>query len=347
MTSSASEVAATPRRAIVWATQPIAVLSSLGAAFDDLVVGSLDDAKADLADATRDTTLLVAGPIPEPALSAVMDHVLTHPGSRLALSVSDDPSSVQGEQLGGIRILGDGCLGDLPVTWWAASDAPADLFPPTGDGPGGLTSSDEAGFVAHAQLLRAQRGLVGATSDRPGRPAAPEVTADPPAARVVARPRPANRRRNQASRVPLPAPARPRSILLGYRLPLAGVLVVLGAALGVLVAEFVDGEEVVWAMLTVALAAAALALAWVVRTLRVLSAEVRALSARTGRLRGEVDRVLARLSRRVAADAERGARTAAKVRQIESRLAVVSTASPSLERSLARANRSEADDQDR
>jgi len=348
MTSSASEAAATPRRAILWATQPTAVLSSLGAAFDDLVVGSLDDAQADLADATRDTTLLVAGPIPEPALSAVVDHVLTRPGSRLALSVSDDPSSVQGEQLEGLRILGDGCLGDLPVTWWAASDAPADLRPLTGDSPGGLTSSDEAGFVAHAQLLRAQRGLVGATSDRPSRPSAPEVSVDPPAASVAAKPRPANGRRNQASRVPVPAPARrPRSILLSYRLPLAGVLVVLGAALGVLIAELVDGEEVVWAMLTVALAAAALALAWVVRTLRVLSAEVRVLSARTGRLRGEVDRVMARLSRRAAADAERGARTAAKVRQIESRLAVVSTASPSLERSLARANRSEADDQGR
>jgi hypothetical protein len=346
MTSPASEAAAMPQRVIVWAAQPAAVLSSLGAAFDDLVVGSLDDARADLAEATPDTTLLLAGPIPEPALSAVMDHLVSRPGSRLALSVSDDPGAVRAEQLPGLRIIGDGCLGDLPVTWWAASDAAADLAPLTGEGPGGLTSyGDEAGFVAHARLLRAQRELAGSTSDRPGRPGAPDLASDQARPSVVAKSRPTGRARNDASRAPVPA-SRQRSVLLGYRLPLAGVLVVLGAAVGVLAAELVDGDEAVWAMLAVALAAAALALAWVVRTLRILSAEVRVLSARTGRLRGEVDRVMARLSRRVAADADRGARTAAKIRQIESRLAVVSTASPSLDRSLSRTNRGAANDQE-
>jgi len=344
MTSSASEATATPQSVIVWAAHPAAVLSSLGAAFDDVVVGSLEDAPADLVEATADTTLLLAGPIPEPALSAVVNHVATHPGSRLALSVGDDPGSVQAEQLLGLRILGDGCLGDLPVTWWSASDAAADLGPLTAGGPGGLTrSGDETGFVAQAQLLRAQRELAGATSDRPSRPSAPEPAVEPAGPSTVAKPRPAGRARKDAAPV-VPAT---RSALLGYRLLLSGVLVVFGAALGVLAVELVDGDQVVWALLTVALAAAALALVWVVRTLRALSAEVRALSARTGRLRGEVDRVMARLTRRVTADAARGARTAAKIRQIESRLAVVSTASPSLERSLARADRSAAGDQDR
>jgi hypothetical protein len=346
MTSPASEATAMPRRVIVWAAQPTAVLSALGAAFDDLVVGSLDDPQGDLVGATSDTTLLLAGPIPDPALSAVTNHVVTYPGSRLALSVGDGAGSVQAEQLQGLRILGDGCLGDLPVTWWAASDAAADLGPLTGAGPGGLTGTgDDAGFEAHARLLRAQRELAGPTSERPGRPSAPDLTVDPPAPTPAAKPRPASRGRNEASRAP--APAQPRSILLGYRLPLAGVLVVLGAALGVLAAELVDGDEVVWAMLTVALATVALALAWVVRTLRILSAEVRVLSARTARLRGEVDRVMVRLAKRVARDADRGARTAAKIRQIESRIAVVSSASPHLERSLARANRDDVGDQDR
>jgi len=348
MSSPASEAAAMPQRVIVWAAQPTTVLSSLGAAFDDLVVGSLDDVQADLAEATPDTTLLLAGPIPEPALSAVLDHLVSRPGSRLALSVSDDPGALRAEQLEGLRILGDGCLGDLPVTWWAASDAAADLGPLIGDGAGGLTTSgDEAGFVAHARLLRAQRELAGSTSDRPGRPGTPDLTVDPARSSAVAKPRPTGRGRNDASRAPAPAPAtRARAVLLGYRLPLAGVLVALGAALGVLATELVDGDQVVWAMLAVALAAVALALVWVVRSLRILAAEVRVLRARTGRLRSEIDRVMARLSRRVAADADRGARTAAKIRQIESRLAVVSTASPSLDRSLSRTNRGSTDEQD-
>ena len=347
MTSAASEAAAMPQRVIVWAAQPAAVLSSLGAAFDDLVVGSLDDVQGDLAEATPDTTLLLAGPIPEPVLGAVLDHLVSRPGSRLALSVSDGPGAVRAEQLEGLRILGDGCLGDLPVTWWAASDAVAELGPLTGGGPGGLTTAgDEAGFVAHARLLRAQRELAGSTSDRPGRPSTPDLAADVARPSAVSKPRPTGRGRDDASRAPGPQMSRPRSVLLGYRLPLAGILVVLGAALGVLAAELVDGDQVVWAMLAVALASAALALAWVVRSLRILSAEVRVLRARTGRLRGEIDRVMARLSRRVAADADRGARTAAKIRQIESRLAVVSTASPSLDRSLSRANRGNTSDQD-
>jgi hypothetical protein len=133
---------------------------------------------------------------------------------------------------------------------------------------------------------------------------------------------------------------------VGYRLPLAGVLVVLGATLGVLAAELVDGDQVVWAMFTVALGTVALGLAWVVRTLRILSAEVRALSARTGRLRREVDRIVARHAKRVAVEAERGARTAAKIRQIESRIAVVASASPHVERSLARTNRSDVEQPD-
>jgi hypothetical protein len=116
---------------------------------------------------------------------------------------------------------------------------------------------------------------------------------------------------------------------------------VLGAALGVLAAELVDGDEVVWAMLALALATVALALAWVVRTLRILSAEVRVLGGRTRRLRGDVDRVRARLAKRVVADADQGARTAAKIRQIESRIAAVSSAGPQAERSLARDNRDE------
>jgi hypothetical protein len=348
MTSPASEPAATPRRVIVWAAQPTAVLSSLGAAFDDVVVGSLDAPQADLAEATSDTALLLAGPIPEPALSAVTNHVVTHPGSRLARSVGGGSGSAHAEQFQGLRILGDACLGDLPVTWWAASDAAADLGPLTGEGPGGLTGSgDDAGFVAHARLLRAERELAGSTSDRPGRPSAPDLTVDSPGPSPVARPRPAGRGRNQAPRPPAAPTPRPRSILLGYRLPLAGVLVVLGAALGVLAAEVIDGDEVVWAMLAFALATVALALAWVVRTLRILSAEVRTLGGRTRRLRGDVDRVRARLAKRVAADADQGARTAAKIRQIESRIAVVSSANLPADRSLARANRGDADDQDR
>ncbi|GAA4757231.1 hypothetical protein GCM10023350_48580 [Nocardioides endophyticus] len=348
MTSPASEAAATPRRAILWATQPTAVLSSLGAAFDDLVVGSLDDAQADLLEATADTALVLAGPIPEPALSAVTNHVVTHPGSRLARSVGDGSGSVQAEQLQGLRILGDACLGDLPVTWWAASDAAADLGPLTGEGPGGLTrSGDDDGFVAHARLLRAQRELAGSTSDRPGRSSVPDLTPYPPRPSTVTKPRPSGRGRNQAPRPPAPPTSRSRSILLGYRLPLAGVLVVLGAALGVLAAEVIDGGEVVWAMLALALATVALALAWVVRTLRILSAEVRTLGGRTRRLRGDVDRVRARLAKRVAADADQGARTAARIRQIESRIAVVSSTSPPAERPLARADRGDADDQRR
>jgi hypothetical protein len=341
MTSPASEPVATPRRVFLWAAEPTTVLSSLGAAFDDVVVGSLDAPQADLAEATADTALLLAGPIPEPALRAVTNHVVTHPGSRLARSVGDGSGSVPGEQLLGLRILGDACLGELPVTWWAASDAAADLGPLTAEGPGGLTRpGDDAGFVAHARLLRAQRDLAGSTSDRPGRPGAPDLAVDPPGPSTVTKPRPPGRARNRAPR-PAAPPARPRSILLGYRLPLAGVLVVLGAALGVLAAELVDGDEVVWAMLALALATVALALAWVVRTLRILSAEVRVLGGRTRRLRGDVDRVRARLAKRVVADADQGARTAAKIRQIESRIAAVSSAGPQAERSLARDNRDE------
>lgn len=342
MSSSAPQASSVSRRALVLATQPGAALSALGASFDDLLVGSLDDVASELAGAGPETDVIVAGAVPGPVLDAVVDHLVAVPGTRLALSVSADPDSVRAEQLQGLRMLGDGCLGDLPVTWWAASDAPADLRPRS-SGPGGLTrSGDEAGFIAHARLLRAQRELAG-TGQRSARPAGPDLTVGANGSGPQARS--AARGADPLDAAPAPSTS-PVRAALGYRVPLVAVLVLLGVTLGVLVAQIADGDQVVWSVLAVALAAVALALAWVVRTLRALSVEVRRLSVRTGRLRGDVDRGLARLAKRVAADAERGARSAAKIRQIESRLAVVSTASPNRERSLARVKDSAVDPED-
>lgn len=347
MSSTAPQASSVSRRAIVLANQPDAALSALGASFDDLVLGSLNDVASELVGAGPETVVVVAGAVPDSVVDAVVQHLVAVPGARLALSVSAESDSVRADQLLGLRILGDSCLGDLPVTWWAASDADADLRPQSG-GPGGLTRpGDEASFVAHARLLRAQRELAPTTGERPGRPSAPDLSLDPAGPSLAVSPGPASRDPLEAS--PVSRTNHSRTVLLGYRLPLVAVLVLLGAALGVLAGELVDGDEVVWALLIVALATAALALAWVVRTLRTLSAEIRELSVRTGRLRGDIDRGLGRLARRVSTEADRGARSAAKIRQIESRLAVVSTASPNLERTLARAKGSagNADDRDR
>ena len=121
------------------------------------------------------------------------------------------------------------------------------------------------------------------------------------------------------------------------RLLLALALLVVGVAVGVLIAEARDDGDVVLALVLVTLAAVVLALAWQIRATRSLASQLAEVSKRANR----IERVLGSQVRQVAGRADASdtkiQRVRMRLRQLEARLAIVSTASVNFERSRTRA----------
>ncbi|MFC6042178.1 hypothetical protein [Nocardioides hankookensis] len=300
-------------------TDPLRTLEALGDSFEDVLLARLDQVRADLdaASAAGDIVVVVDGPVPAEVQEAVVDHVMVHSGVLLALGVPRESASLGGVEHAGLKIIGGGRLGDLPVTWWAA--ASADPVDPS-DLPGGPTialpvssSVDPDAFGARAQLLRSELEL--ARTERP-----------PAGGQRAAVPRPP--RRTGAAAAPSAAPVvaqrrlRRRQRLALAALALLGVGVLAGVGLAQVVSDPVAG-------LTLVAAAAILALLlWGVLVLRRLAVRLEEQAARHRRLSRELDRSLRRLTKRVQVIDTRGLRMRETLRDVEARLAVVSTAAP-------------------
>lgn len=345
-TSSPSNmsVTAVSGRALLVAADPAASLSALGPVFDDLVVAELGNLAEELAELGPSGVVVLDGPFDQPVIDTVVQHVATSPGSRLALGVSRQLTSLDGAELAGLRIVGGGRLGDLPVTWWAAADASASAAAPPAEASApartrGPAESDDA-FAAHAHLLRAHLELASPPDDRPGEPqqggAAPAGAAAPflsveglgGAPSVAAAPETPSRR-----------------TILGYRLPLLLVFLAIGVALGVSLSQLWEGDVQAAATLLL-LVAVALLLAWGVRAIRGLTVQVQTQADQSARLGEELDRGIRQLTKRAQANDVRTVRMRDSLREIEARLAVVSSASASASAARARLAADAATDDD-
>jgi len=310
------------RHAVVLADDRPAVLASLGAAFDDLVV--LDETEVDqLVTAGPDTVVVVVGTMTERVKEAVVNHVATRPGALLALGAESGAvtSTATAEELDGLRILGSGHLGALSVIWWAAADAVVDvgLLNDTGRPATPLREDADAAFVAGAHERRSRRG--------------PRVArvALPPASPAPASERPAL--------VPTPQiglMTRLRS-LGRYRILLAFAVFVLGATIGAVVVEALSDRDVLLVLVLVALAVVVVALALQARATRALSVQLREVTDRTNRIDRELGKQVRQLGRRLETTDTKLQRVRERLRQLEARLAIVSTASVNFERSRTRA----------
>jgi len=321
-------VTAVSGRALLVATDPAASLAALGPVFDDLVVAEVGHLAEELIELGPSGVVVVDGPLEEPVVDAVVQHVATSPGSRLALGVSRQLTSLDGAELAGLRIVGGGRLGDLPVTWWAAADAPAAAAAPPAEASApprrrGPAESDDA-FAAHAHLLRANLELAAPPDDRagepqPGGPAPAGTAASFPSIEAGV---------GAASAAAASGAAPSRRTTLGYRLPLLLVFLAIGVALGVSLSQIWEGDVRSAATLLL-LVAVALLLAWGVRAIRGLTVQVQAQADHSARLGEELDRGMRQLTKRAQANDVRTVRMRDSLREIEARLAVVSSASAS------------------
>ena len=333
-------VTAVSGRALLVAADPSASLAALGPVFDDLVVAEVDHLADELAELGSSGVVVVDGPLGESVTDAIVQHVATCPGSRLALGVSRQLTSLDGTELAGLRIVGGGRLGDLPVTWWAAADAPPAAAAPPAEASApprlrGPAESDDA-FAAHAHLLRAHLELATPADDRagdaqPGGPApagtiTPFFNAEGAAGAAVAAP---------------PGESPSRRTMLGYRLPLLLVFLAIGVALGVSLSQLWGGDVQAAATLLL-LVAVALLLAWGVRAIRGLTVQLQAHADHAARLGEDLDRGVRQLTKRAQANDVRTVRMRDSLREIEARLAVVSSASARA--NAARARLAAADD---
>lgn len=309
------------RHAVVLADDRPAVLASLGAAFDDLVV--LDDTEVDqLVTAGPDTVVVVVGPMSERVRETVVNHVATRPGALLAVGTESGEvaSSVPAEELDGLRILGSGHLGALAVIWWAAADAVVDvgLLNDTGRPATPLREDADAAFVAGAHERRSRRG------PRVARVALPAAPAPPP---------------ERPALVPTPqigVLTRLRS-LGRYRMLLAFALLVVGATIGAVVVETLSDRDVLLVLVLIALAVVVVALALQARATRALSVQLREVTDRTNRIDRDLGKQVRQLGRRLETTDTKLQRVRERLRQLEARLAIVSTASVNFERSRTRA----------
>lgn len=321
-------VTAVSGRALLVAADPAASLAALGPVFDDLVVAEVDHLADELAELGPSGVVVVDGPLDEPVVDAVVQHVSTCPGSRLALGVSRQLTSLDGAELAGLRIVGGGRLGDLPVTWWAAADAPASAAAPPAEASAparrrGPAESDDA-FAAHAHLLRAHLELATPADDRAGEP----QPGGPVPAGATTPFLSVEGAGGAPSATPPPGEAPSRRTMLGYRLPLLLVFLAIGVALGVSLSQLWEGDVQAAATLLL-LVAVALLLAWGVRAIRGLTLQVQTQSDHSTRLGEELERGMRQLTKRAQANDVRTVRMRDSLREIEARLAVVSSASAS------------------
>jgi hypothetical protein len=135
--------------------------------------------------------------------------------------------------------------------------------------------------------------------------------------------------------------------MLGYKLPLLLVFLTIGLALGVSLSQLWEGNVQVAATLLL-LVAVALLLAWGVRAIRGLTVQLQTQADQSARLGDELDRGMRQLTKRAQANDVRTVRMRDSLREIEARLAVVSSASASANAVRARlaAADASADDED-
>lgn len=336
--SSVAAVPTRPGRALLVAADPLRTLEALGDSFEDLMLARLDGIRDDLAEASRDVVVVVDGPVPAEVTEAVVDHVLAHSGALLALGVSRESTSLGGAEYAGLKIVGGGRLADLPVTWWVAADArvvdPAELPGGSAAGAAGAAVIDPDAFGAQAQILRADLELahanrVAATAhdaaDAAPNPSANESTAPeavaPPARRVAH-----------------------TRLRLRHRIVIAAGLVGVGVVSGVGLTQL--GGDPVAALTLVSLAAVLLLLLWGVVAVRSLALRVKEQADWTRSLGKDLDRGLRQLTKRSLAADARGLRMRDTLREIEARLAVVSSAAFNAGRASTVSPRSAADEFD-
>ncbi|GAA4701363.1 hypothetical protein [Nocardioides conyzicola] len=325
MSSPSPSVAARPLRpggVLVVAAEPLRTLEALGAAFDDVLLARWDRVRADLDEAAtaRGVVIVVDGVVPADVRELVVDHVTVHSGVLLALGVPRENASLGGVDSAGLKIIGGGRLGELPVTWWAAADLgpvdPRDL--PGGSAaavPGG-SSIDPDAFGAHAEILRSGLELA-----RVERPTATDEAAGSSAPR-------------RAAAAPVPAAPPPPG-----RRRLAVAALAVGGGTGVLAGLGLAriASDPLAAVTLVAVAAILLVLAWGVLAIRRLTARVEEQAARTRRIRKDLERGLRQLTRRAQVIDARGLRMRDTLGEIEARLAVVSTRTSDARRGQANA----------
>jgi hypothetical protein len=320
-------VTAVSGRALLVAADPSVSLAALGPVFDDLVVAEVDRLPDELTELGPSGVVVVDGPLDESVTDTIVQHVATCPGSRLALGVSRQLTSLDGTELAGLRIVGGGRLGDLPVTWWAAADAPAAAAAPPAEASAparlrGPAESDDA-FAAHAHLLRAHLELAAPADERAG-----EAQPGGPAPTGTVTPFLNAEGAAGAASDAAPGDAPSRRTMLGYRLPLLLVFLAIGVALGVSLSQLWEGDVQAAATLLL-LVAVALLLAWGVRAIRGLTVQLQGHAEHSARLSEELDRGMRQLMKRAQANDVRTVRMRDSLREIEARLAVVSSASAS------------------
>lgn len=322
--TSGTEPASPPARAVLVSADPARTLAALGAAFEDIALLGSGQVAAELerlAGTPAPLAIVVDGPAAAEVTAAVVDHVLARPERLLAVAVTEQPTPLGGPEYAGLGLVGAGRLGALPVTWWSA-DPSADLsrVPRTSTAAaaaGGPSSVDADTFAAQAQLLRADLDREPASEPAPAPAQDPAGATAPPGAE---RTRPAAR----------PERAAPR---LRHRVAFAGALVAAGAVAGAAVAQL--GADVVRGVALLGTAALILVLLSGVLALRTLAAELRAQAAGTRRLRKHLDRGMSQLAGRAQASDAKLSRMRATLRQIEARVAVVSSARVDVDRRAA------------
>jgi hypothetical protein len=317
----------------------LGTLEALGDSFENLLLARLDQIRDDLEEATGDVVVVVDGPVPAEVTEAVVDHVLTHSGLLLAMGVSRESTSLGGVEYAGLKIIGGGRLAELPVTWWVAADAgvvaPADLPGGSAVGVAGASLIDPDAFGAQAQILRADLEL--AHAKRVAAAAQDAADAAPsPGGSEIDPPEPAA--------LPAPVVARKRRGRLRHRLVIAVGLVGVGLVGGVGLSEL--GGDPVAAVTLVALAAVLLVLLWGLVVVRRLALRVEEQGGRTRRLGRELDRGMRQLTKGLQVADVRGLRMRDTLREIEARLAVVSSAAFNAGRASTTSPRSAADEFD-
>ena len=122
-----------------------------------------------------------------------------------------------------------------------------------------------------------------------------------------------------------------------YRILLAFAVFVLGATIGAVVVEALSDRDVLLVLVLVALAVVVVALALQARATRALSVQLREVTDRTNRIDRELGKQVRQLGRRLETTDTKLQRVRERLRQLEARLAIVSTASVNFERSRTRA----------